>query len=115
MDPFVPPEQNLFVSGKDIVVTILDDGLEKSHPDLSANYVSPRFVCFSSLNVLVFQDPLASFDINDHDEDPSPRYDITNENRHGTRCAGEVAAIFNNTQCIVGIAFNAKIGGDHRS
>ena len=31
--------------------------------------------------------------------------------RHGTRCAGEVAAVANNTKCIVGAAFNAKIGG----
>lgn len=28
------------VTGKGIVVTILDDGLEKDHPDLEHNYVS---------------------------------------------------------------------------
>lgn len=27
-------------TGKGIVITILDDGLEKDHPDLQANYVS---------------------------------------------------------------------------
>lgn len=27
-------------TGKGIVITILDDGLEKNHPDLEANYVS---------------------------------------------------------------------------
>lgn len=32
--------------------------------------------------------------------------------RHGTRCAGEVAAHYNNSVCAVGIAFNTKIGGD---
>jgi hypothetical protein len=31
--------------------------------------------------------------------------------RHGTRCAGEVAAKANNSMCIVGVAYNAKIGG----
>lgn len=50
--------------------------------------------------------------MNDRDEDPTPRYDYTDENRHGTRCAGEVAAIFNNSLCIVGIAYNARIGGN---
>lgn len=30
-------------SGLGIVVTILDDGLEKDHPDLIVNYVSIRF------------------------------------------------------------------------
>ena len=32
--------------------------------------------------------------------------------RHGTRCAGEVAAAANNSHCVVGIAYNARIGGE---
>ncbi|CAF0819284.1 unnamed protein product [Didymodactylos carnosus] len=56
-------------------------------------------------------DPKASWDLNDNDDDPSPRYDPTNENKHGTRCAGEVAMMANNSICGVGIAYNAKIGG----
>lgn len=31
--------------------------------------------------------------------------------RHGTRCAGEVAAEANNGICSVGVAYNARIGG----
>jgi hypothetical protein len=31
--------------------------------------------------------------------------------RHGTRCAGEVAATANNGFCGIGVAFNARIGG----
>ncbi|KAM4748417.1 proprotein convertase subtilisin/kexin type 6 [Rhinophrynus dorsalis] len=81
-------------TGKNVVVSILDDGVEKNHPDLIQNY-----------------DPLASHDVNGEDQDPSPRYDSSNENKHGTRCAGEVAASANNSYCIVGIAYNAKIGG----
>ncbi|KAG7223418.1 hypothetical protein INR49_015521 [Caranx melampygus] len=45
-------------------------------------------------------DPQASFDVNGNDMDPMPRYDATNENKHGTRCAGEVAAAANNSHCI---------------
>lgn len=30
------------ITGKDIVVTILDDGLETDHPDLERNYVSGK-------------------------------------------------------------------------
>ncbi|XP_062945847.1 proprotein convertase subtilisin/kexin type 6 isoform X3 [Cynocephalus volans] len=81
-------------TGKNVVVTILDDGIERNHPDLAPNY-----------------DPYASYDVNGNDYDPSPRYDASNENKHGTRCAGEVAASANNSYCIVGIAYNAKIGG----
>ncbi|XP_026559605.1 proprotein convertase subtilisin/kexin type 5 isoform X1 [Pseudonaja textilis] len=81
-------------TGKNIVITILDDGIERNHPDLTQNY-----------------DPDASFDVNGNDIDPMPRYDASNENKHGTRCAGEVAATANNSHCIVGIAYNARIGG----
>ncbi|XP_074062783.1 proprotein convertase subtilisin/kexin type 5 isoform X2 [Macrotis lagotis] len=81
-------------TGRDVVVTILDDGIERTHPDLVKNY-----------------DSQASFDVNGNDFDPMPRYDASNENKHGTRCAGEVAAAANNSHCTVGIAFNAKIGG----
>ena len=59
------------------------------------------------------QDPLASYDFNGHDPDPFPRYDPSNENKHGTRCAGEVVGI-KDGQCGVGAAFGAKIGGINR-
>ncbi|XP_040393654.1 proprotein convertase subtilisin/kexin type 4 isoform X2 [Cygnus olor] len=81
-------------TGLGVVLSILDDGIEKDHPDLSANY-----------------DPLASYDFNSNDPDPQPRYNAWDENRHGTRCAGEVAAVANNQICGAGIAYNAKVGG----
>lgn len=33
---------------------------------------------------------------------------------HGTRCAGEVAAVANNSVCGVGVAYDANIGGKFR-
>lgn len=57
------------------------------------------------------QDPMASYDVNSHDSDPQPRYDMIDSNRHGTRCAGEVAATANNSLCAVGVAFGARVGG----
>ncbi|CAJ0962979.1 unnamed protein product, partial [Mesorhabditis belari] len=94
MDHNVQEAWDLGYTGKNVVVTILDDGLEHTHPDILPNY-----------------DPKASYDVNDRDDNPLPRYEYSDENRHGTRCAGEVAAVFNNTLCIVGIAYNANIGG----
>jgi furin len=32
-------------------------------------------------------------------------------NRHGTRCAGEIAAVADNNICSVGVAYNSRIGG----
>ena len=94
LDMNVQEAWELGITGKDIVVTILDDGVEKGNPDLVANY-----------------DPEASADINDNDPDPTPRYDLIDSNRHGTRCAGEVSASANNSICGVGIAYHSKIGG----
>ncbi|KAE9420583.1 hypothetical protein Angca_003923 [Angiostrongylus cantonensis] len=79
-------------AGRNVSVSILDDGIQRNHPDLITNY-----------------DPLASTDINDHDDDPTPQNN--GDNKHGTRCAGEVAAIAGNKHCGVGVAFKAKIGG----
>lgn len=81
-------------TGKGVVVTILDDGLEWDHPDIIKNY-----------------DFRASLDINDGDNDPKPRYDRYNYNKHGTRCAGEIAAVADNNVCSVGVAYNSHIGG----
>ncbi|XP_029074263.1 proprotein convertase subtilisin/kexin type 4 isoform X2 [Monodon monoceros] len=69
----------------------------------------PRLV--AAPHVSTPQDPLASYDFNDHDPDPQPRYTSSDENRHGTRCAGEVAATANNRFCGAGVAYNARIGG----
>lgn len=33
------------------------------------------------------------------------------DNKHGTRCAGEVAAVAYNQFCGIGVAYNASIGG----
>ena len=53
-------------TGRGVVVTILDDGIQHNHPDLQLNY-----------------DPLASKDINDNDDDPEPQ--DNGDNKHGTR------------------------------
>ena len=89
----VQPVWEMGVSGKGVVVSILDDGLQYTHPDLRSNY-----------------DPHASFDYNGEDTDPSPRLDVANTNKHGTRCAGEVAAVKNDL-CITGVAYDVSIGG----
>ncbi|XP_054715875.1 neuroendocrine convertase 1-like [Uloborus diversus] len=88
------PVWDMGYTGKGVVVTIMDDGLEWNHTDIFKNY-----------------DPEASWDTNDNDPDPFPRYDSSDSNNHGTRCAGEIAMTANNEKCGVGVAYNAKVGG----
>ncbi|XP_060790968.1 neuroendocrine convertase 1 [Neoarius graeffei] len=94
LDLHVIPVWKKGITGKGIVITVLDDGLEWNHTDIYPNY-----------------DPDASYDFNDNDPDPFPRYDSTNENKHGTRCAGEIAMQADNNKCGVGVAYNSKVGG----
>lgn len=80
-------------SGKGVVVSILDDGLDHTHPDLKRNY-----------------DPKASTDLNGKDSDPFPD-DRDPYNAHGTKCGGEVGAQADNDICGVGVAPNVSLGG----
>ena len=64
LDLHVLPTWAAGYTGKGIKITILDDGLEWNNSDILANY-----------------DPQASYDLNDNDPDPFPRYDSSNENR----------------------------------
>ena len=81
------------ITGKGVVVSILDDGLDHTHPDLKRNY-----------------DPRASFDLNSNDTDPFPN-DKDPYNAHGTKCGGEVGAEANNEYCGAGVAPDVSLGG----
>ncbi|XP_033208644.1 neuroendocrine convertase 1-like [Belonocnema kinseyi] len=94
LDLNVLPLYQRGITGRGIRVAVLDDGLEHTHDDLRNNY-----------------DPEISYDVNERDNDPLPRYEITGMNRHGTRCAGEIAMEADNKKCGVGVAFAASIGG----
>nr|ALR88637.1 neuroendocrine convertase 1-like [Saccoglossus kowalevskii] len=96
LDLHVLPVWKKGITGEGIVVTVLDDGFETDHPDLTKNY-----------------DKDACYDFNSNDANPYPRYNNPNneENKHGTRCIGEIAMEENNNICGVGVAHGAKIGG----
>lgn len=78
------------ITGKGSTVCIVDDGLDMDSDDLRDNY---------------FRE--GSYDFNDHVKDPKPRL---SDDKHGTRCAGEVAAAKNDA-CGVGVAWDSKISG----
>ncbi|KAK3751317.1 hypothetical protein QZH41_019534, partial [Actinostola sp. cb2023] len=81
------------ITGQGVVVSVIDDGVEWTNPDILDNY-----------------SPEGSWDINSNDPDPMPRADDAGLNHHGTRCAGEIAAV-PNTYCAVGVAYGAKVSG----
>lgn len=81
------------ITGRGVTIAVIDDGLEWNNPDLLVNYNKD-----------------GSFDLNSNDADPSPS-GAKDTNHHGTRCAGEIAAVANNAICGVGVAYGAKVSG----
>lgn len=44
-----------------------------------------------------------------------PHPDVHSDNHHGTRCAGEIAAVPNNSFCAVGVAYASKVAGTDKA
>lgn len=78
------------ITGEGIRVAVIDDGLDMDNKDLKNNF---------------FQE--GSWDFNDPGPFPKPRL---SDDRHGTRCAGEIAAVRNDV-CGVGVAYDSKVAG----
>uniref|UniRef100_A0A3Q2D584 Proprotein convertase subtilisin/kexin type 7 n=1 Tax=Cyprinodon variegatus TaxID=28743 RepID=A0A3Q2D584_CYPVA len=82
------------ITGQGVTVVVVDDGVEHTHQDIKLNY-----------------SPEGSYDLNSNDPDPMPHPDFHSDNHHGTRCAGEIAAVPNNSFCAVGVAYGSKVAG----
>ncbi|KAM8905022.1 proprotein convertase subtilisin/kexin type 7 isoform 1-T2 [Spinachia spinachia] len=82
------------ITGRGVTVVVVDDGVEHTLQDIQSNY-----------------SPEGSYDLNSNDPDPMPHPDVHSDNHHGTRCAGEIAAVPNNSFCAVGVAYGSKVAG----
>uniref|UniRef100_A0A5K3FT81 P/Homo B domain-containing protein n=2 Tax=Mesocestoides corti TaxID=53468 RepID=A0A5K3FT81_MESCO len=82
------------ITGRGVTTAIMDDGIDYLHPDIAPNYAAE-----------------ASYDFSGNDAFPYPRYTDDWFNSHGTRCAGEVAAVAGNGVCGVGVAPNSRVAG----
>jgi proprotein convertase subtilisin/kexin type 1 len=90
IDLNVIPVYDMGITGRGVTVVVLDDGIEFNHTDLARNYVSWHGIeILLPVNVVIEQDAEVSYDINNNDPDPSPRYGKDMLNSHGTRCAGQ--------------------------
>ncbi|KAG7092769.1 hypothetical protein E1B28_009092 [Marasmius oreades] len=76
--------------GEGVISSLIDDGLDYTSSDLADNF-----------------DAANSYDFNDDVALPTPKlFDDT----HGTRCAGQIAAVKNGV-CGVGIAYESRVAG----
>lgn len=83
----VAPVWRQQITGKGVTIAVIDDGLDYKHP-----YIEPNYVAEYSYNFLYAN------------SNPKP----INRAVHGTRCAGEIAAV-SSSQCGSGVAYEASI------
>ncbi|KAJ3716633.1 peptidase S8/S53 domain-containing protein [Lentinula raphanica] len=75
-------------TGLGVISSLIDDGLDYTSEDLAANF-----------------DAVHSHDYNDHVDLPTPKLP---EDTHGTRCAGQIAAVKNGV-CGIGLAYHSRV------
>ena len=84
-----PEAWTITVGDPNIIIAVIDCGVDTNHPDLVNNLVP-------------------GYDFYDDDDSPDPASDYP-DNVHGTACAGVIAAQGNNAVGVVGVASNCKI------
>ncbi len=84
------PVWDMGITGEGVISALVDDGLEFESEDIADNF-----------------DAAGSHDFNDNVDLPRP---MLADDHHGTRCAGQIAAVKNGV-CGVGIAYGSKVAG----
>ena len=102
-----PQAWDIHTGSSDIIVAVIDTGVNYNHPDLSAN----MWVNEPELNGTTgvddddngFFDDIYGYDFCNNDGDPN------DDCWHGTHCAGTIGAIGNNGTGVAGVCWNVKI------
>ena len=96
---------NITTGGEDVIIAVVDTGVDYTHPDLSANmwtdgsgHYGYDFVTCNEF------DPYGEcIDPKTEDDDPM------DDSGHGTHCAGIIGAVGNNSLGVVGVNWRTKI------
>ena len=93
---------------KDVLVGVVDTGVDRSHQDLAANmWVNPNEVAGNGVDDdnNGFVDDVHGWDFYDDDNNPD------DGGSHGTHCAGTIGAVGNNGIGITGVCWNVNMVG----
>lgn len=101
-----PQAWDLTTGSSNVVVAVIDSGVDYSHPDLAANmWQNPGEIANNGIDDdgNGYIDDIYGIDSSHGDSDPF------DDNEHGTHVAGTIAAVMNNDKGVVGVAPQTKI------
>jgi len=101
-----PEAWDIHTGSGDVVVGVIDTGVDYTHPDLAANmWTNPGEIPDDGIDNdgNGYIDDVYGWDFFNWDNDPM------DDHFHGTHCAGTIAAAGNNAEGITGVSWSTKI------
>jgi subtilisin family serine protease len=105
-DMDAPEAWDITTGTGDVVVAVIDTGIDYRHPDLAANtWINPAEIPANGVDDdgNGYVDDIRGWDFLDNDNDPMDAHG------HGTHVAGTIAAVGNNGAGVAGVNWSAKI------
>jgi subtilisin family serine protease len=103
-----PEAWSLSTGSRDVIVGVIDSGIDHFHPDLSANmWTNPGEIPGNGIDDdgNGYKDDLRGWDFYGDDDDPM------DENGHGTHCAGTIGAVGDNGTGVAGVNWEVSLVG----
>jgi subtilisin family serine protease len=109
-DIHAPQAWDIATGSRDIIVAVIDTGVDYTHPDLAANMWTNEAELHGSAGFdddgNGYIDDIYGYDFVNNDGDPM---DDFTDIYHGTHCSGTIGAIGNNAEGVAGVCWKVKI------